>query len=163
MRFWFDRGVAGFRIDVCNLIVKDAELRDNPPATADDDPDAQALGQRVVYNGNRPEVHDVIRRWRRIADSYDPPRVLIGETPVEKSDELARFYGADGDELHLAFNFPFITAPLEAEPLPRHRRVDRSAPPAGRVAGLDRLEPRHVAPRDALGRRRPAPGARRAA
>ena len=48
MRFWFDRGIAGFRIDVCNLIVKDAELRDNPPATADDDPATQALGQRVV-------------------------------------------------------------------------------------------------------------------
>ena len=119
LRFWFDRGVAGFRIDVCNLIVKDAELRDNPPATDDDDAGTQAFGQRVVYNGNRPEVHDVIRHWREIADSYDAPRVLIGETPVEKSDELARFYGVDGDELHLAFNFPFITAPFEAEPL-RH-------------------------------------------
>ncbi|MGO9872934.1 MAG: alpha-amylase family glycosyl hydrolase [Acidimicrobiia bacterium] len=119
LRFWFDRGVAGFRIDVCNLIVKDAELRDNPPATADDDPGAQALGQRVVFNGNRPEVHDVIRHWRSLADSYDMPRVLIGETPVEKSDELARFYGVDGDELHLAFNFPFITAPMEAETLRR--------------------------------------------
>jgi alpha-glucosidase len=119
LRFWFDRGVAGFRIDVCNLIVKDSELRDNPPATDDDDPAVQALGQRVVFNGNRPEVHDVIRHWRSIADSYDPPRVLIGETPVEHSDELARFYGVDGDELHLAFNFPFITAPFEAAPL-RH-------------------------------------------
>jgi alpha-glucosidase len=114
LRFWFDRGVAGFRIDVCNLIVKDAELRDNPAATAEDDAGTRALGQRVVYNGNRPEVHDVIRHWREIADSYDSPRLLIGETPVERSDELARFYGLDADELHLAFNFPFITAPLEA-------------------------------------------------
>ncbi|MDR3651170.1 MAG: alpha-amylase family glycosyl hydrolase, partial [Acidimicrobiales bacterium] len=56
-RFWFDRGVAGFRIDVCNIIVKDARLRDNPPATADDDFDAQLFGQRPVFNGNRPEVH----------------------------------------------------------------------------------------------------------
>jgi alpha-glucosidase len=119
LRFWSDRGVAGFRIDVCNLIVKDAELRDNPPATDEDDPGTRALGQRVVFNGNRPEVHDVIRHWREIADSYEAPRVLIGETPVEKSDELARFYGVDGDELHLAFNFPFITAPLDAEPLRR--------------------------------------------
>ena len=117
LRFWFDRGIAGFRIDVCNLIVKDAELRDNPLAGAGDDPGAQALGQRVVYNGNRPEVHDVIRHWRSIADTYDDPRVLVGETPVEAGDELARFYGSDADELHLAFNFPFITAPLEAAPL----------------------------------------------
>ncbi len=117
LRFWFDRGIAGFRIDVCNLIVKDALLRDNPPATPADDPGAQAIGQRIVYNGNRPEVHDVIRHWRSIADTYDEPRVLIGETPVEQSDELARFYGRNADELHLAFNFPFITAPLAAGPL----------------------------------------------
>jgi alpha-glucosidase len=64
MRFWYDRGVAGFRIDVCNVIIKDAELRDNPPATEDDDFEAQMFGQRSVYNANRPEVHDVIRRWR---------------------------------------------------------------------------------------------------
>jgi alpha-glucosidase len=118
IRFWFDRGIAGFRIDVCNLIVKDAELRDNPPATASDDAGAQAIGQRTVYNGNRPEVHDVIRGWRTIADEYDEPRVLIGETPVEEREALARFYG-DDDELNLAFNFPFITAPFEAEPLRR--------------------------------------------
>ena len=116
VRFWFDRGIAGFRIDVCNLIVKDAELRDNPPTTEADDPGDQMLGQRPVYNGNRPEVHDVIRRWRAIADSYDAPRVLIGETPVADPQALARFYGND-DELNLAFNFPFITAAFAAEPL----------------------------------------------
>ena len=88
-RFWFDRGVAGFRIDVCNIIIKDALLRDNPPATEDDDFEAQLFGQRPVYNGNRPEVHDVIRRWRALADSYDTPRTLIGETPV-KVDGVGR-------------------------------------------------------------------------
>ncbi len=81
-RFWSDRGVAGFRIDVCNVIIKDAELRDNPPATEDDDFETQMFGQRSVYNANRPEVHEVIRRWRRLADGYDEPRLLIGETPV---------------------------------------------------------------------------------
>ena len=59
MRFWYDRGVAGFRIDVCNVIIKDALLRDNPAATEDDDFEAQMFGQRSVYNANRPEVHDV--------------------------------------------------------------------------------------------------------
>ena len=59
LRFWFDRGVAGFRIDVAHMIVKDRELRDNPPAT-DADPGLERLrGQRQVYNANRPEVHDV--------------------------------------------------------------------------------------------------------
>ena len=64
IRFWFDRGVDGFRIDVCNIIVKDAELRDNPPATVDDPFDQQLFGQRPVYNANRPELHDVLKRWR---------------------------------------------------------------------------------------------------
>ena len=67
-----------------------------------------------VYNANRPEVHEVLRRWRKLADSAAPPGVLIGETPV-KVDELARYYGDGSDELHLAFNFPFINAPFEAE------------------------------------------------
>jgi alpha-glucosidase len=117
LRFWFDRGVDGFRIDVCNIIVKDALLRDNPPATPDDPWDVQAFGQRPVYNANRPEVHDVLRRWRRIAESYEPPRVLLGETPVDDSASLSAFYGADLDELQLAFNFPFINAPFEAGPM----------------------------------------------
>ena len=42
------------------------------------------FGQRSVYNANRPEVHDVIRRWRQLADCYDPPRVLVGETPADE-------------------------------------------------------------------------------
>ncbi len=113
MGFWLDRGVAGFRIDVCNMIVKDAQLRDNPPATAEDTFDEQLFGQRSVYNANRPEVHEVIRHWRKLADGY-PGSVLVGETPVEQMEELARYYGTGGDELHMAFNFPFISAPLEA-------------------------------------------------
>ena len=71
---------------------------------------------------------------------------------MEKSDELARFYGVDGDELHLVFNFPFITAPLDAEPLRSPRRGDRGPAAELRVAGVDRLEPRHVAVGDPLGR-----------
>ncbi len=114
VRFWFDRGVDGFRIDVCNIIIKDAQLRDNPPATADDPIDEQMFGQRAVYSANRPELHEILRRWRKIADSYDPPRLLLGETPVDDAATLASYYGANLDELQLAFNFPFINAPLEA-------------------------------------------------
>ena len=115
LRFWLDRGVAGFRIDVCNIIIKDADLRDNPPATEDDDFEAQMFGQRPVYNANRPEVHDVLRRWRALTETYGDARVLIGETPVPV-DDLASYYGS-GDELHLAFNFTFISAPFEAPAL----------------------------------------------
>ena len=117
LRFWWDRGIAGFRIDVCHGMVKDAELRDNPPATPEDPFLHQIFGQRPVYNCNRPEVHEVLRRWRRLADSYPDPPVLLGETSVEELETLASFYGDGADELHLAFNFPFIEAPFAAPEL----------------------------------------------
>ena len=113
LRFWFDRGVAGFRIDVAHALVKDRELRDNPPVDATDPPMIQVHGVRPVYNANRPEVHDVFRRWRRIADSYGPDRLLLGETYVFDLARLARFYG-HGDELHLGFNFPFAFGGFDA-------------------------------------------------
>jgi alpha-glucosidase len=108
LRFWFDRGVAGFRIDVCHMIVKDAELRDNPPATKDDDVTSRMRGDRQVYNANRPELHDVLRRWRDVARTYESERLLVGETFFGDIDLLPSFYGADDDELHLAFNIRFI-------------------------------------------------------
>ena len=114
LRFWWDRGIEGFRIDVCHMVVKDAELRDNPPATEDDPFIMQMFGQRPLYTSNRPEVHDVLRHWRELADGYDPPRVLLGETSVESLDTLASFYGKGEDELSLAFNFPFIESPFES-------------------------------------------------
>ena len=93
LRFWFDRGVAGFRIDVVHELVKD------PPSQA-----------------SRAEIHNVLRRWRQIASGYEPERLLLGETWVMDLDELARFYGRT-DELQLAFNFPFMFAGLEAAAL----------------------------------------------
>ena len=113
LRFWFDRGVAGFRIDVCQAIVKDRELRDNPPAGPDDHPYVRNFGQRKVYNAERPETHDVFRRWRAIAEQYDPPRLLLGETYVLDVERLRPFYG-DDDELQLAFNFVFLHSPFTA-------------------------------------------------
>jgi alpha-glucosidase len=64
----------------------------------------------------RPEVHDVLRRWRALADTYRPSRILLGETYVLDIRNMGRFYGT-GDELHLAFNFTFIHAPFEAAAL----------------------------------------------
>ena len=127
--FWLERGVAGFRIDVCTGMVKDAELRDNPPAQETDPLDVRIFGQRPVYNSNRPEGHDVIRRWRRIADGYEGG-LLLGETPVPEPTTLAEYYGT-GDELHLAFNFPFINAPLEAEAMRAVVQATEDALPAG--------------------------------
>ena len=110
LRFWLDRDVAGFRIDVANGIIKDRELRDNPPVTEEDHPLLRPLGLRPVYNMNRPEVHEVFRRWRALVDVYEPLRILLGETWVLDLEHLVRFYGSGTDQLHLAMNFPFLFA-----------------------------------------------------
>lgn len=114
LRFWFDKGVAGFRIDVANSIIKDRDLRDNPPTTDDDHPEIQKVGQRPMYSMNRPEVHEILRRWRTVARGADPPRILVGETYVLDLGVLASYYGT-GDELDLAFNFPMVFTPLEGD------------------------------------------------
>ncbi len=114
LRFWFERGIAGFRIDVCHAIVKDRELRDDPAVTPDDHPEVRKRAVKQVFSMNRPEVHDVLRRWRGVADSYDEQRVLVGETYVLDLDSLIPYYGNGEDELHLAFNFLFVHAELDA-------------------------------------------------
>lgn len=112
LRFWFDRGIAGFRIDVAHGIVNDRELRDDPPDTTGHDP----RGIAPVYSMNRPEVHDVFRRWRKICEEYEPARLLVGETHVLDPVVMASYYG-QGDELQLAFNFAFVYAPFDAASL----------------------------------------------
>ena len=115
LEFWFDRGVAGFRVDVANGLYKDAELRDNPPATGDSPLDG-SFGLRPVYNVNRPETHGVYRDWRKIAESYSPARLLLGETWVAEPERLAAYYG-DHDELQLGFNFRFAFAGFDPSQL----------------------------------------------
>jgi len=130
LRFWLDRGIAGFRIDVAHGIVKDRELRDNPPAGPDDKPVERWMGQRTIFNMNRPEVHDVLKRWRTVVDRYgDPDRVLIGETWVPTVERLVEFYGSGEDELHLAFNFVFLEAPFEPSLADVVDRTEALVPP----------------------------------
>ena len=132
--------MAGFRIDVCHAIVKDAELRDNPPAEPGDHPYVVNFGQRKVYNAERPEAHDVFRRWRAIAEEYDPPRLLLGETYVLDVERLRPFYG-DDDELQLAFNFVFLHSPFTAEGLSVDRRRHRARSSGTGLAGMGHLHP----------------------
>ena len=107
LRFWFDLGIAGFRIDVAHALVHDRELRDDSLALETDDPRVRAHGLRSDHSMNRPEGHGILGRWRTIADGYEPRRVLLGETWVTELEALARFYGTGDDELHLALNVPF--------------------------------------------------------
>jgi alpha-glucosidase len=129
LRFWFDRGVAGFRIDVAHGLYKDAELRDNPPAQPGSHPMLRGeLDQK--YNANRPEVHQVYRDWRGLARAYQPPRLLLGETWVFPVGAMLSYYGAD-DELQLAFNFPFLFTEFSAPQLAGVVRETFAGLPAG--------------------------------
>jgi alpha-glucosidase len=114
LEFWFARGIAGFRIDVCHAIVKDRELRDDPVPGPEDHPQIVKRGLKQVYSMNRPELHDVLRRWRTLSGRQDPERILVGETYVLSLDQLIPFYGNGQDELHLAFNFLFVHSDLDA-------------------------------------------------
>jgi len=117
LRFWFDRGIAGFRIDVAQGLYKDAALRDDPPPPPGPrNRLTSRFGLSQVYSANRPESHAVFRDWRAIAETYDPPRLLLGETWVAGLAAMASFHG-HGDELQLTFNFPVIFADFTAKAL----------------------------------------------
>ena len=100
LRFWFDRGVAGVRIDSAALLIKD--------------PDLPEVGEKPDHpTEDRDELHDVYRSWRAIADSYPGTRVLVGEIWVP---DIVRFTNyLRPDEMHTAFNFDFLARPWGAE------------------------------------------------
>lgn len=101
LRFWLDRGVAGFRLDAITTLFEDTQLRDEPVTK----PGVNAQGDPFVsrvYTDNLPEVHGVIRRMRKMIDGYPGDRVLIGETYLPNTAELDKWYGgARHDELQL--------------------------------------------------------------
>ncbi len=100
VRFWLDRGVAGFRFDAIPTLFEDPLLRDAKETTG-----TNAYGDRNQENDlydNLPEVHDVMRRLRAMSDKYPGDRVLIGETYLPNIQELDKWYGGEKhDELHL--------------------------------------------------------------
>jgi alpha-glucosidase len=106
LRFWLDRGVDGFRVDVIWLLIKDAALRDNPPNPNYRSTEAGIHRFLQVYSADQPETHDVIAEMRSVLDQYDE-RVLIGEIylPIER---LVTYYGQDLRGANLPFNFQLL-------------------------------------------------------
>ena len=100
MRFWLDRGVAGFRLDAITTLFEDPQLRDEPVVGG-----TNAYGDPVlndIYTSDMPEVHGVIKRMRAMVSRYPDDRVLIGETYLKNTAELDQWYGgARHDELQL--------------------------------------------------------------
>ena len=105
LRFWFDRGVDGFRIDVGHGLAKDPEL----PDLGEDDESLMAAPDRPRHpHWDRDEVHEVYRGWRAVADSYTPARMFVGEVWLDDPSRLALYLRPD--ELHASFAFE-ITDP----------------------------------------------------
>jgi len=106
LRFWMARGVDGFRMDVIGLLIKDKDLRDNPPNPFADPslPENDLFSRQMhTYTEDQDEVHEIIKDIRKTLDEY-PDRCGIGELwgPL---DRWVRYYGDGGDELQLPFNF----------------------------------------------------------
>ena len=119
LRFWFDRGVDGFRIDVANCLIKQAGLPDLAGLQYPKVGDLASAGSRADWRPHpyldRDEVHDIYRSWRALADSYDVPRVFVAEAWEHWPERLARY--VRGDELHSAFNFDYLRTPWIAAEL----------------------------------------------
>jgi alpha-glucosidase len=117
LRFWLDRGVDGFRIDVAHGLIKAVGL---PPIGS---------GGAVVPYHDQDEVHEIYRDWRRILDSYPGDRIAVAEAWVSDPTRLSRYVVSD--ELHQAFNFDYLQAPWDGPAL-RHT-IDRSMAAAAAV------------------------------
>ena len=106
MQFWLDRGVAGFRLDAVTRLFEDGRLRDNPSMPGVDDLGRAKL--RDLYTDNLPEVHDTMRRLRKMVGKYPGDRVLIGETYLADTKALDQWYGGSRhDELQLPMDMQF--------------------------------------------------------
>lgn len=129
MRFWLERGVDGFRVDVIWHLMKDAEFRDNPlnPAYQQGRPEIERLLQ--LHSADQPEVHGVIAEMRRLIERY-PERVLIGEIYLPLN-RLVAYYGEQLSGAHLPFNFQLIQAAWNARTLASMIREYEEALPKG--------------------------------
>lgn len=113
MRFWLQKGVDGFRVDVMWHLIKDEQLRDNPPNP--DYEESRGTYQQLlpVYSTDQPEVHDIVARMRQVAEAYGE-KVIIGEVylPIQK---LMAYYGPENTGAHLPFNFQLLQLAWDAQ------------------------------------------------
>jgi alpha-glucosidase len=124
LRFWLDRGVDGFRIDVAHGMAKPADLPDMDPRAAG----TMAVGEFYDPRFDNDEVHEIHRRIRAVLDEY-PGTMAVGEIWTVDDDRLARYLGPD--ELHLGFNFRLVLTEFDAEAV--RTAIERSLATAARA------------------------------
>ncbi len=170
LRFWLDRGVDGFRVDVAHSLYKESVLRDQVKEPGDDGKRASAVsgeGGMIEWKSkdepmwDQPEVHDVYRAWRKILDSYEPARMSVAEAWTQTPESTARYVRPD--ELHQAFNFAWLLAPWSAASF--KEVIDGTLAAielVEQLADLGAVQPRRHPPPDEVRRRagRPGPGPR---
>ena len=139
LRFWFDRGVDGFRIDVAHGLAKAEGLPDVEELTWPLAPEVDADVEHPHWD--QPDVHEVYRAWRKVAESYPGERIFVAEAWVDRPHRLVRYVRPD--ELHTAFNFDFLVAPWRARRLrevidgTREAHESVGAPPTWVLANHD--------------------------
>jgi alpha-glucosidase len=158
MRFWLERGVAGFRLDAITSLMKDEKLRDEPElggTNAQGDPNLDH-----IYTDNLPETHQVIRRLRAMIDTYPGRRVLIGETYLQRTSDLDAWYGgARHNELHLPMDtLVGLGSKLDASTFRQYLTEAATEPRVTTAAGI--RQPRPRAQLGSFRRRRAQPGDR---
>ncbi len=127
LRFWLERGVDGFRVDVAHGLVKKAGLPDfTPPA----DPDSIPTADYPYWA--QPGVHEIYRDWHAVLQEYGPDRILCAEAWVEPLQDLANWVRPD--EMQQAFNFTFLQAPWSATAI--KAAITDSIEAFGRVGGV---------------------------
>jgi glycosidase len=121
VRFWLERGVDGFRVDVAHYIMKDPLFRDNPAtemgyAQSVHRPLGEYDSQIHINDKGHPDVHRVYRDFRKLLDEYslNNPRMSIGEIHIFEWKEWASYYGKNLDELHMPYNFSLLGTPWNA-------------------------------------------------
>lgn len=130
LRFWLNRGVDGFRVDAIHHLFESEALTDNPP-NPDWRPERPPAEQLLrVHTIDQPEVHEAVAAMRRITDSYEGERVLIGEAylPI---DRLVAYYGGALDGFHLPFNFHLMATPWRPEAIAALVEAYEARLPAG--------------------------------
>ncbi len=131
LRFWMDRGVDGFRIDVAARAMKDPFLRSNPPAKLIDPTsfkfNPEWAATEHIYDGPHPDIHVLFRQLRKVVDEYED-RYAVGEIHEWNWERWASYYGK-GDELHQTYNFSLLVAGVDA---PKIRAI---------IAGMEQALP----------------------
>ena len=119
LRFWLDRGVDGFRMDACHLIMKDPDYHSNPELE-EPEPGYKDLGEYDLlvhlYDRGHPDIHPLFGEIRNVLNEYSAQgeRLAVGEIHLTDWDEWASYYG-DNDELHMPFNFGMVGIEWSAE------------------------------------------------